>query len=63
VREAWRDTGLARLWVHTCTLDHPSALGVYQKCGFVAFRESRHRQYIVVPADAAPPGISPDHNP
>ena len=24
-----------RLWVNTCTLDHPSALPVYQKAGFV----------------------------
>jgi len=23
-----------RLWVHTCSLDHPAALSVYQKCGF-----------------------------
>jgi GNAT superfamily N-acetyltransferase len=26
-----------RVWVHTCTLDHPSALAVYQKAGFVAY--------------------------
>lgn len=24
-----------RLWVHTCTLDHPAALPIYQKAGFV----------------------------
>jgi GNAT superfamily N-acetyltransferase len=23
-----------RVWVHTCTFDHPRALGLYQKCGF-----------------------------
>jgi GNAT superfamily N-acetyltransferase len=23
-----------RVWVHTCTYDHPRALGLYQKCGF-----------------------------
>ncbi|MBI1778782.1 MAG: GNAT family N-acetyltransferase [Proteobacteria bacterium] len=28
-----------RLWVHTCDLDHPRALGVYQKAGFVAVRQ------------------------
>jgi GNAT superfamily N-acetyltransferase len=47
IREAWRDEKLERLWVHTCTLDHPSALGVYQKCGFHAYAHERHRQYVV----------------
>ncbi len=26
-----------RVWVHTCTLDHPAALAVYQKAGFVPY--------------------------
>lgn len=26
-----------RVWVHTCTLDHPSALGFYRAQGFVPF--------------------------
>jgi len=29
---------IARLWVHTCTFDHPSALAFYQRAGFRAFR-------------------------
>ena len=29
---------IARLWVHTCTFDHPSALGFYQRAGFRPFR-------------------------
>jgi GNAT superfamily N-acetyltransferase len=36
IRHAWR-AGPRRLWVHTCDLDHPRALGVYQKCGFRAY--------------------------
>lgn len=36
VDTAWA-RGPSRLWVHTCTLDHPSALAVYQKAGFVAY--------------------------
>lgn len=28
-----------RLWLHTCTLDHPAALPNYQKAGFQIFRE------------------------
>jgi GNAT superfamily N-acetyltransferase len=29
---------ITRLWVHTCTLDHPSALAFYQRAGFRPFR-------------------------
>lgn len=34
---AWR-SGIERVWVHTCTLDHPGALGFYRKHGFVPYR-------------------------
>ncbi len=27
-----------RAWVHTCTYDHPRALGLYQKCGFRVYK-------------------------
>lgn len=33
---AWRPD-VTRVWVHTCTLDHPSALGFYRASGFVPF--------------------------
>lgn len=35
-----------RFWLHTCTLDHPKALAVYQKAGFVAYKSRRknHRR-------------------
>ncbi len=36
---AWRP-GIARVWVHTCTLDHPSALNFYRAQGFVAVRRT-----------------------
>ena len=29
---------VARVWVHTCTSDHPSALAFYQRSGFRPFR-------------------------
>ena len=32
----WRP-GIERLWVHTCTLDHPRALGFYRASGFRPF--------------------------
>ena len=34
---AWQRP-IARFWVHTCTLDHPNAIGFYQRSGFVPFR-------------------------
>ena len=33
LRFAWVP-GVGRVWLHTCTFDHPGALGFYQKCGF-----------------------------
>ena len=29
---------VSRVWVHTCTLDHPSALAFYRRSGFRPFR-------------------------
>lgn len=34
---AWRPD-IERVWLHTCTLDSPFALGFYQKFGFSAFK-------------------------
>lgn len=55
---AWRP-GVSRFWVHTCTLDHPSALGFYRKSGFVAYKrqietfdDPRLRGFL--PREAAP---------
>lgn len=31
-------TGAARVWLHTCTLDHPHALAHYQARGFTIFK-------------------------
>ena len=31
---------IARVWVHTCTLDHPSALNFYRAQGFTAVRRT-----------------------
>ena len=31
-----------RLWVHTCSLDHPGALVLYQKCGFKIYKTEEH---------------------
>lgn len=38
VRRAW-EMGAARVYVNTCSLDHPAARGNYERRGFVVFRE------------------------
>lgn len=30
-----------RLWLHTCTLDHPNALAVYQRAGFIPYKQEK----------------------
>ena len=37
LERAW-SRPVSRFWVHTCTLDHPSAVAFYQRSGFRAFR-------------------------
>ena len=55
---AWAP-GVARVWVHTCTLDHPHALNFYRAQGFVAVKRTIEtfpdpRALGLLPADAAP---------
>ena len=55
---AWR-AHVECVWVHTCTLDHPSALGFYRAQGFVAIKRKIEtfpdpRLIGVLPRDAAP---------
>lgn len=55
---AWRSE-VERVWVHTCTLDHPSALNFYRSQGFSAINRevetfSDPRIIGVLPPDAAP---------
>ncbi|MEP2028494.1 MAG: GNAT family N-acetyltransferase [Paracoccaceae bacterium] len=38
IQTAWSEP-IERLHVHTCTLDHPSALAFYQRSGFVPVRQ------------------------
>jgi GNAT superfamily N-acetyltransferase len=63
---AWKPD-VKRLWVHTCTLDHPSALGFYRKSGFTPFATSIEqfpdpRAIGIYPEDTAPhiPLLTPD---
>ena len=37
---AWQRKGVRRVWLHTCTLDHPGAVRFYRSFGFVAYRRA-----------------------
>jgi GNAT superfamily N-acetyltransferase len=55
---AWA-RAVARLWVHTCTLDHPGALAFYRRAGFAVTRQEVEvlpdpRLDGLLPRDAAP---------
>ncbi len=51
VHMGWDLPGIARMTVNTNTLDHPQALGLYQRGGFVVTRRSEHKRVV---AGAAP---------
>lgn len=38
VKAGWEWDGTRRIWVHTCSLDHPSALHNYKARGFEVYR-------------------------
>ena len=55
---AWAP-GVSRLWVHTCTLDHPRALPFYMAAGFVPYARTVEtfpdpRLTGLLPREAAP---------
>jgi GNAT superfamily N-acetyltransferase len=54
----WRKD-VRRMWVHTCTLDHPGALNFYRRHGFVPFARAVEtfadpRLAGILPREAAP---------
>lgn len=56
---AWSRKSVTRVWVHTCTLDHPGALRFYQRSGFKPFETLIEtfpdpRLKGIHPMDAAP---------
>jgi len=42
IRCAWAWGGTKRVWVHTCTKDHPNALANYQARGFSVYHSEVH---------------------
>lgn len=62
VQLAWTQFPADLLVVRTCTMDHPAALPLYQKCGFVATRRQSTRildprKAGLLPQDAGPENI------
>jgi len=58
LQRAWRDD-VHRVHVHTCSLDHPAALGAYRRAGFVPFKRAIERfpdprLLGILPRDCAP---------
>jgi len=54
----WRKD-VQRMWVHTCTLDHPGALGFYRRNGFTPFARAIEtfadpRLIGILPRETAP---------
>jgi prephenate dehydrogenase/GNAT superfamily N-acetyltransferase len=47
VREAWASEP-ERVWLHTCSLDHPSAVRNYERVGFVPYRQEQYDARIPV---------------
>jgi GNAT superfamily N-acetyltransferase len=58
VERAWRRT-TARVWLHTCTLDHPQALANYQARGFRLYAEKRHSEELPERSPGPWPGARP----
>jgi GNAT superfamily N-acetyltransferase len=54
IERAW-EMGAARVWVHTCTLDGPSALANYRARGMTVFKTVNARQEV----GEQPPGPWP----
>jgi GNAT superfamily N-acetyltransferase len=58
IARAWAKP-IRRFWVHTCTLDHPAALGFYCRCGFRPYAQAVEisndpRALGLLPKTAAP---------
>ncbi|AKF05095.1 GNAT family N-acetyltransferase [Sandaracinus amylolyticus] len=54
IRRAWDAPEVERVWVHTCSLDHPSARATYERAGFTVYDVKETLQ-----ADPRPLPITP----
>src|ERR1043165_7622362 len=54
--------GAKRVWVHTCTLDHPQAVANYLARGFLLYKEVTRTEAIPdVPTGPWPGAVKPPH--
>jgi GNAT superfamily N-acetyltransferase len=58
IHHAWRARP-RRLWLHTCDLDHPRALEVYQRLGFRIYHRRTTAQQLPPGWPPARPGAAP----
>ena len=58
IGRAWR-SGIGRVHVHTCTLDHPAALPAYRRAGFVPVRRAVERFTDPRASGILPPETAP----
>jgi GNAT superfamily N-acetyltransferase len=56
IERAW-SRPIRRFWVHTCTLDHPSAVAFYRRSGFTPFRFE-----VEIAEDPRLLGLAPKHS-
>jgi GNAT superfamily N-acetyltransferase len=60
INAAWSG-GAKKLTVNTCTLDHPKALGLYQRAGFVPVRQVTRITEDPRVTGLIPPHVAPQH--
>jgi GNAT superfamily N-acetyltransferase len=64
IHMGWDHPGVLRMTVNTNTLDHPRALGLYQRAGFHVIDRTQHRRTLArdwlheVPKDAGHPAVA-----
>jgi len=59
VERAWQ-RGARRVWLHTCTLDHPQALANYQARGFRVYKHETKREDLPAVSPGPWPGAFPE---
>jgi GNAT superfamily N-acetyltransferase len=58
VQRAWQK-GAKRVWLHTCTMDHPRALANYLARGFRLFKEEQAEEDLPEQSPGPWPGAGP----
>lgn len=59
LRRVWGRESTQRIWLHTCTLDHPHALANYEARGFTRFRRQAVRKQFPEQSPGPWPGAGP----